>query len=106
MKSTIVDIFNHGNENYFKIKIIDSKSTKYIEKLTNMITALQDQNYLESEPEVLSTKYYKWIGRHEFYKTNKYIIYIIYEKDYLHLVVKCSLKRRQQLIKIINQFFN
>lgn len=104
MKTKIIEIFNNGNENYLKIKIIDKQSMKYIDNLAKIMAELQIQDYLESEPEVLSEKYYKWIGRHEFYKTRNYIIHILYERDAIHLIIKCSLKDRKRLIKTINKY--
>ena len=104
MKPKIIEIFNNGNENYLRIKIVDKRSTKNITNLARVFSDLKIQDYLESEPEVISTKYYKWIGRHEFYKTKNFVIHILYEKNAIHLIVKCSLKDRERLIKTIHKY--
>lgn len=105
MKSNIIDLFSGDSENYLKIKVANKGGSKDINELAEILTELKIQNYLESEPEILSTKYSNWVGRHEFYKSKYYALHIIYEREYLYLILKCSLKKRQVALRIIKRHF-
>lgn len=100
-KLKLAGIFNEGEENHIKIKIEDVNSEKYIKKLIGLLNDLKISHYLNAEPEIQSTKYKRWIGGHTFYKTKDYIIHIIFGKDYLHLIVRCSLRKRKELLKFL-----
>ena len=102
-KLKLTGIFNDKEENYFKIKNININSEKYIKKLIGFLEDLKISNHLEAEPEILSAKYKEWIGRHEFFRTKEYIIHIIFTKDSLHLIIKCSLEKRKNLMKFLNK---
>lgn len=99
-------IFNDEEENYFKIGVEDINSVKYIEKLISLLNNLNISKYLNAKPTMLSDKYKNWIGRHEYFRTKDYIIHIVFSKEYLHLIVKCSLKKRKEFIKILDKYYS
>lgn len=101
MKFKVNSIFNDEKENYFKIKIDDINSEKYIKMLISLINKLQISDHLEAEPEVLSSKYKNWIGRHEYFKNKDWIIHIIFSREALHLIINCNLENRKKLVKIL-----
>ncbi|MBU2639393.1 MAG: hypothetical protein KKG75_01660 [Nanoarchaeota archaeon] len=98
----IVGIFNNKDENYFKIKIEDIKSERYLLWLIKLLGDLKISHHLDAEPQILSAKYKGWIERHEFFRKRGYVIHIIFTKEYLYLIVKCSLKKRQEFLKALN----
>ncbi|MBW2972786.1 hypothetical protein KY346_00155 [Candidatus Woesearchaeota archaeon] len=104
--TNIPSIFNDNEENYFKIKIDYSSSEKYIKNLILFLDKLEIKSHLDAEPEILSNKYSDWIGRHEFFRTEDYVIHIIFGNDSLYLIVKCSLEKRKNLIEILQKSMN
>jgi len=102
-KLKLVTSFNDEEENYFKIKIEDISNEKYIKQLIGFLEDLKISNHLTSEPDILSTKYEKWIGRHEFFRTKDYVIHIIFSRDNLHLLVNCDLENREMFMKFLKK---
>jgi len=100
-KPKISGIFNNKDENYFKIKIEDIKSEKYIHWLIRLLDDLGISHHLNAEPQILSAKYKGWIERHEFFRKRDYVIHIIFTKEYMYLIVKCSLKKRKEFLKFL-----
>jgi len=100
-KLKLTEIFNRGEENYFKIKIENENSEEYIKGLIEFLEKLGVSDHLDAEPEILSAKYKKWIGRHQFFRTKNYAIFIIFGEKNLHLVVRCSLENRKNLLKFL-----
>jgi len=99
-------IFNDDDENYFKIKIEDSLNENHIKNLLSLLHDLNISDNLESESEVLSAKYKDWIGRHEFFRNDDFIFHIIFENNFLHLILKCSLQNRQKFIEALHRLFD
>lgn len=103
-KLSITASFNDDNENYFKIGVDDPENKKYILTLIKLLNNLKIAHLLNAEPEILSAKYKEWIGRHEFFRTNKYVIHIIFTEATIHLLIKCSLKQRENVIAALKKY--
>jgi len=106
MKVNVVALFNDKEENYLKINVENINSEVYIKKLIEFLDELKISHHLGAEPEILSAKYKEWIGAHEFFRTKDYIMHIIFSKNYMSLIIKCSLKKRKKLIEILTDHFS
>jgi hypothetical protein len=105
-KLKLAGAFNSKDENYFNIKIDDINNESYIKKLIGLLKELKISNHFEAEPEILSSKYSDWIGRHEFFRTKDYIIHIIFSKDNMYLIVKCDPGKREVFMKSFNKIYS
>ena len=103
-KIKLSSIFNEDEENYLKINVIDNNSEDYIKTIIKILNELEISEFLQSEPEIQSAKYKDWIGTHEFLKNKKYLIHILLEESYIHLIFKCSIDNRKKLMEIIQKY--
>lgn len=103
-KIIISGMLNDKEENYIKIKINNINSKDYIETLSNIFDDLEIDHPFEEDICYLSKKYKEWIGSHHYLKTKDYIIHMIFAKNYLHLIIKCSLNKRNKLIETIKKY--
>ncbi len=104
-KQSITASFNDEEENYFKLGVDDLENEKYIMMLIKFLDNLKVSHYLNAEPEILSAKYKDWIGRHEFFRTDKYVIHILFSEKEMDLLVKCSLIERERMIKSLKKYY-
>jgi len=104
-KLKLLKVFNQDKENYFKIKVLDKESEDYIKTTIELLNKLNISSNLESEPQTNSCKYKDWIGCHEFKKGDKYKLHMIFEENNIHLIVKCSIKNREELMKVVKECF-
>ena len=100
-KLKIVGIFNEFEENYIKIK--NTNNISDIKTIIKILDDLKITNFLGEEPAGYKT-YKHWIGIHEYFREEDYIIHIIFAKNSIHFIVKCNLNKRKQLIKILKKY--
>lgn len=101
MKLKLTSLFNEENENYFKIKVENVSNKSYFKKLLAFVQDLQIHLHdMDLEPD---RNYKLLIGRHEFLRTKEYVLHLIFEENYLHLILKCDLEKRKDFIKILNK---
>ena len=102
----ILSSFNDDEDNYFRVSVDDARSEEFIKTLISFLDSLGITDHLEAEPEILSERYEDWIGRHEFFRTDDYIIHLIFSTDCLHMVVTCGRDARDRFMGSFNKLFS
>lgn len=104
-KIIISGILNDKEENYIQIKISNKNGMKHIEKLINIFDDLGIYYYqFEEDLICLFKKYKELIGTHHYLRTKDYIIHMIFAENCLHLIIKCNLNKRNELIKTLKKY--
>ena len=107
MEPKLVKIFNEDQENYFKFEIKDQNSFEDERILSQFLGELGFGNIeFKGDNPGIKKKYKERIGLHKFVENKQVKIHIIFAEKYLHLVIKCSLKNRKVIIKLIKKYFN
>ncbi len=104
-KLMIVGMGNWGNENFIRIKA--RKKSLEIPKLIDSFllklgfhSHFNEKEYCRKDNWIATAARYKDnIGIHEFFQNRKYKLHVIFDEKYLYLIIKTTLKNRNEMVK-------
>ena len=106
----ILAMSNHKNHNFFKFKIDsnedESKTTQYLDFIIELCNQLNIKQYLDLDLEIQPLDYKYWRGTHQFVENSKFKIHILFEENYVNMIVICSFENRKKLIEILRKHCN
>ncbi len=95
-KLEIAGIGNWDNENFIKIKV--NKNNEIHNIISSFMKDIGIDSYLE-EIEGERKNYKDSLGGHNFFENTLYKVHVIFEKNYLYLIIKTPLKNRKNMIE-------
>ncbi|GEM_PF-4314932 len=105
-KLKLAAVFNNEEENYFKIKVADSRSKKYIMSLNKFLEDLGIKSYLGKQCDECSEKHKDWVGMHQFFRSMKHVVHIVWGEKFIAVLVKCAPKDRQAMVDTLEKHFD